>query len=243
MAVDEFASVHIMMAQLTFLFGRSKRFFDHKPIQLLSFSAFSESCDDKTNRVIIPSLKMNKLKNISKRGHVLIGGSIIGDWVSLGLWQYYEPQTISNFAAMGGFCSIFALQCFMNLFLISKLVGKLELDSKACKLTVSHLDLFGTRQNKSLDLCYCHFESLNYSNRLAFLSLPDGKYLVSLRNNNPEELKEMIPNNPSCSINFFKLGPNSLQYVIILSMLLFIPWIFCFLPVSYSDYNQNKKDG
>ena len=216
--------------------------FQTKCLYLSSLSKSSISVNEKVDLIIIPSSKMNLLKTVQKRAHYLISISCIGNLVSTGLWHWYEPLVIGKFALSAGCCSLLAFQCFIYLLLTTKTIGKIEVDKQASTLTVSHLNLFATRCNKTFDIHYSHFECVKNSDKFALLSILDGKYIVSLRNTDPNDVKALIPNNPIYSQSFFKFDSNTLRYIKICILLICIPSFCCYMPVMYNDYKVQKKD-
>ena len=133
----------------------------------------------------LPAEKMRKFRKLSRVCAVATAGCWTSCFASVGLWQYYEPHLFDGtFAYAATICyGVLPILLGHNL-LNSMLLGRLELNLAQRTMRASHLDVFGTRQDKEFLVSECYFPA---GKKLCYL--PDGKYFVSWRSSTFKEVE------------------------------------------------------
>ena len=147
------------------------------------------SRDDNYLPVInIPATKMNFLKLNLKFQTLIVSAGWLTSAVSSTLWQLYEPTSFGTYAQTASTASLVAALGLSIQFIVSKVIGRVTLNTESGKLIVSHLHPFGNRLDKNFNASQCHFK---FGNHIGVCYLPDGKYITISKHTSLEE-KELL---------------------------------------------------
>ena len=136
----------------------------------------------------LPAKKMNTLKYYQKFWVWTIAGCWVVNAISSTCWLIYEPLTLGMYTNIACFASTLVVPGLFTQNLLSRILGKVSINTKTGKLEVSHLDIFGNRINKDFDASQCFFTATKEFEKC---QLPDGKYAVVWKDSSPEE-KELL---------------------------------------------------
>ena len=134
----------------------------------------------------LPAQQMKKLRVIQAicHGHIAVlwtGG------MACNLHMMLNDPTQLEFYIQGAVvCGFLIPQMFFAALFGSKVLGQLKVNPESGKILVSHLDLFGRRQNNEYETSYCYFGDLTNVKKFQTCSLPSGKHIVKWQFSEPE---------------------------------------------------------